>query len=151
MTLSKVSDLKAYLVGTWSLSRQVSHKSVRPCRRGLQVIMRAQVSITQEADYLLYKEVGRLYHATYEGPFQQSYFLKVDTKKPWRAHVLFADERLFFVLDWATGHHAFHHHCGGDSYEATLWAHLDTIYCQWRVEGPRKSYVMKTVLCKSFL
>ncbi|MHB1570149.1 MAG: DUF6314 family protein [Solirubrobacteraceae bacterium] len=131
-----VDDTLDFLVGTWSLSRELAdHRTgARGSFTGTAVLR----PVRAPAPGAEYEEVGRIRLGGHEGPAQrQLRWLRAEGA----VQVLFADGRPFFELDLRDGSCRVEHQCRADLYELSFQlADPDRLQERWRVRGPSKDY-----------
>ncbi|MEO0864515.1 MAG: DUF6314 family protein [Pseudomonadota bacterium] len=131
-----VSSL-ARLQGNWRLQREVRHASGQVDR------LSGTCSFTRSGPRLIQEERGTL--ETAQGRFQATRRYVWAETEGW-LQVYFEDMRPFLRLPKAVPKPEATHMCAPDRYDAvfdfTLWPRWKTV---WRVNGPRKAYVMTSV------
>jgi hypothetical protein len=139
----EISDLTAFLLGSWRLDREVLDAS----RGALTGHFRGAARFTpvdRAAGLLRYVEHGTLQLGSYGEPASRCLTYQVDG--PW-ARVTFDDGRHFHDLDLREGVWEVEHRCGDDRYDGRF--EVDGAHRwrqQWTVNGPRKRHIIRTVL-----
>lgn len=137
-----VDDLQAFLLGTWSVEREI-----RAAGRGVVGGFAGEGRFTPVAaptPHLRYLETGEMWLDGHAGPASRALRYHVDGT---RAEVCFDDGRPFHALELRDGADAASHPCGDDAYQG--WFEVidaDTWRHEWRVVGPAKDHVIATVL-----
>lgn len=137
-----VEDLRAYLRGTWRLTRQI-----RDGRAGADGRFEGQVSLTDSLEGLSYREEGELAVAGYRGAAWRCYAFRFEDCH--RAEVHFPGGLHFHSLDLQSGTWDVLHRCGQDRYRGTFeaWAQ-DRLRVIWRIRGPRKDLMLDSLLIR---
>ena len=134
-----VTNLKAYLIGDWSVERLISDRA-----RGMSGRLNGQATFTPSASGLLYEERGMLSFGAHCGPAEQSYRFDFPQGLD-HASVFFRDGRPFHDLNLSRGSDRVDHGCHPDCYAGLFVALSSTEWrCEWRVTGPRKDYDLVT-------
>ena len=135
-----VDDLRAYLRGTWRLTRQI-----RDGRAGADGRFDGNVSLTDSPEGLHYREEGELSIANYRGAAWRCYAFRFPRSSC--AEVTFPDGRHFHDLDLRRGSWDVLHRCGQDRYRGTFEAcSQDKLRVTWRIDGPRKDLILDSWL-----
>lgn len=129
-----VTDLRAYLAGTWNLARTISDT-----RLGQRGTMTGQAVFRNDGDDLLrYREDGRLAFGGYQDDAAREYLYRF--AEPAVAFVCFVDGRPFHELDLRAGEAAVRHLCSDDIYDGVIQAESEQSWrAHWSVSGPRKN------------
>jgi Family of unknown function (DUF6314) len=139
VTSCPVVDLRAFLLGTWRISRRI-----RDFRLGISGRLVGCASFTPAPGGLSYEEVGLLQFGAYEGEATQRYSVAID--RPTSAELRFADGRPFHRLELASGAADVVHRCAADRYRGRYRVSgADRLTVLWRVTGPRKRYTLATL------
>lgn len=146
-----VADLRAYLAGSWTISRTMEDR-----RRGALGRFEGQAGFTSEGeDLLAYREVGRLALGGFETVAHRRYLYAFPAPRaaphrpPHRAEVRFADGRPFHDLDLSDGLWTAGHRCAPDTYRGRFRAlGPDRWWARWIVTGPRKDQVLESLFTR---
>lgn len=137
-----VDDLRAYLRGTWRLTRQI-----RDSRADADGCFEGSVSLTDCPEGLRYREDGELSIAGYRGAAWRCYAFRFPSDD--RAEVTFPGGRHFHSLDLRRGIWEVLHRCGQDRYRGTFEACAeDRMRVIWRIRGPRKDLLLDSWLTR---
>lgn len=137
-----------YLLGHWSLTRQISdHRGHRTGRFDGQASF-LSVPGGWDTAKLDYHEQGELSIGTHRGPASRSLILLGAADGA--ADVLFADGRPFYRLDLRSGRWQAEHPCRADRYLVT-WCVLSAgkFTESWRARGPDKDYEMTATFTRT--
>lgn len=138
-----VRDLRAYLCGSWRVSRKLWDKKRQQCG-----VFHGTVAFSQADDALLYREQGRLRFGGFEGFAYRGYRFEFTSRR--RARIRFDDGRLFHFLDLTSGHFETTYDCGLDEYLGVFTALAsDRWEARWRVRGVRKDLLIDSHYTKS--
>lgn len=133
-----VEDLRAYLKGTWRLSRTISD-----FHGGKTAHYEGEARFAPDRSGLAYRESGKLMleDAVFEA--ERTYHYRFPSLGC--AAVVFDDERPFHSLDLTSGRWTTEHFCAPDRYEGAFCAESGAAWhSQWRIEGPRKDQKIET-------
>lgn len=131
-----ISDLGAYLSGSWSVLRVVTDHRRAECGSFL-----GWAIFHGAPDGLSYDEAGWLALGNHRGAASQSY--RYDLPRPDVAEVRFDDGRPFHRLDLSTGRCQARHLCGADLYDGAFEVLGEYQWrVVWRVTGPHKALVL---------
>ena len=133
-----VSDLSAFLEGTWRLSRILDDRRAKQCGRldGLAVFTPCRAQ-------LICRECGVLCIGAYQGRAERVY--RFSFPAPGRAEVAFDDGAPFHDLDLTAGTWNADHRCREDRYQGRFRVLApDAWEAVWRVAGPRKDQTLTT-------
>lgn len=137
-----VDDLRAYLRGSWRLTRQI-----RDHRAYADGAFEGSVSLTDCREGLHYREEGELSIAGYRGAAWRCYLFHFPSSG--RAEVTFPGGRHFHNLDLRSGTWDALHRCGQDSYRGSFEACAeDRLRVTWRIQGPRKDLLLDSWLTR---
>lgn len=137
-----VEDLRAYLRGTWQLTRQI-----RDGRAGADGRFEGCVSLTDSPEGLCYREEGELSVSGYRGAAWRCYAFRFQGRH--RAEVYFPGGGHFHSLDLRCGTWDVLHRCGQDRYRGTFEACArDRLRITWRIHGPRKDLLLDSRLIR---
>lgn len=129
MPPAPVSDLRAFLEGTWTVDRDLAEGDARGRFEGL-------ATFTTDGEGLLWDEHGELVLGAYRGPARRRLQL-VPRGAAWE--VLFEDGRPFHLLDLSSGHCEAGHDCRADRYDGSFDVlGPDAFEVAWDVHGPAK-------------
>jgi hypothetical protein len=137
-----VTELAAYLLGSWQLSREIiDHRSGR-------LNLEGSAEVTRRLDgTLVYTEHGMLATGVASLEFTRSYrYLATGAGT---ARVQFEDGSPFYDLDLSSGRCRVRHNCDEDLYLGFILSTNDGWYTRWRCRGPQKDYVATTRLSRS--
>lgn len=138
VALFAVADLRAFLVGRWQLTRDLTDR-----RDGVAGDMTGHAVFAAEGDTLRYRETGAMRLGGYHGQAHQSYLYHFP--QPGAAQVRFTDGRAFHTLDLTGGVWQAVHRCGADTYEGRFRVRsFDLLEATWRIAGPRKDQRLST-------
>ncbi|WP_406221311.1 DUF6314 family protein [Streptomyces decoyicus] len=136
-----VPDAAAYLSGRWSIER-----TVHDLRSGAEGSFRGTAEFRPDAagEALLHVEEGQLTWGGTANPASRTLLLR--PRPDGTAEVDFADGRPFHDLDLRTGSWTAVHPCAADRYEGTFTVvGADTWQLEWRVGGPAKDQLLRSV------
>jgi len=154
--LYPVADLRAYLAGSWTISRTLEDR-----RRGARGSFAGRAGFAPEGEGLLaYREEGRLALGGFETVAHQHYRYafpappwvgrRAPQRTPHRAEVRFADGRPFHDLDLSDGLWTAGHRCAPDTYRGRFRAlGPDRWWVRWIVTGPRKNQVLESLFSRA--
>ncbi|MDJ0354622.1 DUF6314 family protein [Paenarthrobacter sp. PH39-S1] len=167
METVSVTDLRAYLAGSWRVERTLLDRStgVRGRFQGTVLFEPADggedagaggtdagagaggpTSQTSTAKVLRQREHGTISWPTHTGTATREYLLHATTE-PAVLDMYFPDERFFHTLNLSTGRWTTGHGCHPDTYNVTYRAvssmRLDY---EWDVSGPAKDLLLSTSL-----
>lgn len=128
-------DLRAYLLGTWEVTRALRDADLGEGRfDGIAAFTAAGVGIA-------WQEAGRMRLGRYDGPASRELRI-VPAARGWE--VRFADGRPFHALDLdGADACALEHPCGEDRYTGEFSVGgPDAFEIRWRVSGPRKAQAL---------
>ncbi len=135
--LRGVADLRAFLLGTWRLSRSIDDR-----RTGQRGTFEGVAVFRPEGAELSYREAGRLALGGFETLASRGY--RYAFPAPGRAEVRFADGAPFHALELSAAAWDVAHPCGADLYRGTFrlagagrWT-ASQWTAVWRITGPRK-------------
>jgi hypothetical protein len=141
--LLAVADLGAYLAGVWQFRRLILDSRASQTGRAA-----GAVEFTPIDNGLRYSEAGALTFGGYRGAFSRSYHYRLSDLGR-EARVYFEDGRFFHVLDLTNGEMAVSHDCPPDRYRGRYRAvNIDTLQITWRIQGPRKSIAITSILTR---
>jgi hypothetical protein len=132
-----VSDLRAFLLGTWRISRRIRDSSLDLSGR-----LAGCAIFTPAPGGLCYDETGLLRFGSHQGEATRQYLLSIDRQT---AEIHHADGSPFHRLELSSGEADIVHRCADDLYHGryrVLGADCWTV--AWRVTGPRKRYSLVT-------
>lgn len=132
-----VEELKTYLKGHWSFSRQIFQNTQKHKMLG-------EVRLFSAGRGMVYWEFGLFYREGYQGSFDQKYVLDFVLPSQKQAKVYRQEGAFFFTLDLSQGPQRVHHKCGDDVYQGSLTPERESFTCCWHILGPRKKTVIKT-------
>lgn len=139
-----VGDLRAFLEGSWDLSRLIEDRLTNAPGR---YVGRA-VFVSSGDGSLTYEETGRLTTADFDDDVRQGYMFRFP--EAGIARVSFLDGRNFHDLDLRSGHWEAQHLCDPDVYDGSFRVgHADNWQSQWIVKGPRKDMTISTTYTRS--
>ncbi len=134
-----VSDLRAFLTGSWRITRRISD-----ARLGIAGRLTGLATFTPSADGLVHDEKGELRFGNHLGSATRRYHLVIGGASA--CEVRHADGSFFHHLDLASGWADILHQCGGDIYHGRYRVlRGDRFAVSWQVRGPRKQYRLSTV------
>lgn len=137
-TARGVEDLRAFLEGTWLVTRKL-----RDRRAGAQGTLEGEAMFQAEGDGLVYRENGvlRLRH----GAFKASRVYRYNFPALHCAEIFFDDGSRFHALDLSSGICEVEHQCGADSYRGQfLVVGFNEWHVDWQVLGPRKDQILES-------
>ncbi len=127
-----VTDLCAFLRGTWRLERRILDRI-----RGECAFLEGETVFRDAGDELAYREAGRLQLVGQAFEISRAY--RYLFPKAHLAEIRFADGGLFHALDLSTGAWAATHACEPDLYRGRFRTLTTDLWlAAWRVTGPRK-------------
>jgi hypothetical protein len=130
-----VGDLARFLVGRWTIEREIAGHQQGPTRFSGS----ARITHTDGGD-LEYAEIGMLTIGA--APLEAGRRLSLHLVSQASAEVRFADGTPFRLLDLSAGWWRVHLACADDRYRGRFLARSnDELAVRWHVEGPRKQYV----------
>jgi|SRR5665213_2436459 len=133
-----ISDLRAFLLGSWRISRRI-----RDFRLGICGRLEGRVIFAPALDGLVQEETGRLRFGAYEGEVTRRYRIAIAGPETATFHQ--TDGSLFHALDLSSGTADILHPCAGDRYRGRYRVlHNDCFWVNWHVSGPRKHYWLAT-------
>ncbi len=135
-----ILDLKAFLQGTWRLTRTLEDR--RADQRGR---LDGQAVFAPAGAGLVYRERGVLRLGAFTGPAERvyRYGFPGPGRAPARAEVAFEDGHRFHDLDLSHGRWSVAHSCRDDLYRGSFEVEgRDRWTVVWRVVGPRKDQVL---------
>ncbi|WP_328499486.1 DUF6314 family protein [Streptomyces sp. NBC_00414] len=145
-----VSDVLAYLAGSWQVERSVRDlaSGAAGAFSGTTVFERLDGSSRSEG--LLHRESGTFTWQGVARPAERTLrFLPGGA--PGRADVRFADGRPFHDLDLTSGRYVADHPCSADLYRGEFTVYdVDRWRTVWRVGGPAKDLVLTTDYTRSY-
>ncbi|HEX5259277.1 MAG TPA: DUF6314 family protein [Sphingomicrobium sp.] len=138
-SLRQVSDLRAFLAGTWHVDRSVLDR-----RQASTGELNGLARFTPFGRSLLYEERGTLTFGAHRGPAEQHLKFEFPDGET-QARVRFRDGRPFHELDLSDGEANVSHPCGDDLYEGRFVV-IDAGHWRssWQVAGPRKDQEIVT-------
>ena len=131
-----VTDLRAFLRGTWCLERRILDRV-----RGARAFLAGEADFREEGDELAYCEAGTL---EFDGQaFEISRAYRYRFPEAHVAEIRFADGGPFHALDLSTGAWAAIHLCKPDLYRGRFRALAPDLWlAAWWVTGPRKDQIL---------
>ncbi|MFD8549571.1 DUF6314 family protein [Streptomyces sp. NPDC059649] len=139
--LHPVPDVAGYLSGRWSIER-----TVHDLWTGTEGRFHGTADFRPDpaGGALLHMEEGEL---TWDGTaYPASRTLRLRPRPDGGAAIDFADGRPFHDLDLTTGRWTAVHPCAEDRYEGTFTVRsADEWHLEWRVTGPAKRQLLRTV------
>jgi hypothetical protein len=129
---------EARFAGLWTVSREIEDLAGGPPGR-----FRGLGRIAPDGEGLRYAEHGRLTVGAARMQASRVYLWRPEG--PTRVRVLYEDGRPFHVFDWSRVESADAHLCGEDRYEVAYSFSAESWRVRWRVTGPAKDYVSKTL------
>ena len=133
-----VTDLRAYLRGTWRLERRILDRL-----RGERAFLAGEAMFCGEGDELAYRETGTLALDGQAFEFSRAYRYRFPEAHS--AEVRFADGSLFHALDFSAGAWAADHACEPDLYRGRFRVLTPDLWlAAWWVAGPRKDQVLSS-------
>lgn len=137
--MQRVTDLRAYLAGSWHIDRRFDDR-----RHALDGTMLGEAQFSPEANALLYRERGAVTFGPYVGSAEQTHRY-VFPDGAGRAFIYFGDGRPFHELDLSNGTALVSYACGDDLYEGRFVALDDDRWeSRWTIAGPRKDQSILT-------
>ncbi|MCP5369062.1 MAG: hypothetical protein H6907_13720 [Hyphomicrobiales bacterium] len=139
MLAHAVTDLRAYLLGRWRLSRRIVDHG-----RGVTGTFDGEALFTPRGDDLLYREQGVMRLGDFSGSAFRDYLYTFPA--PARARVLFDDGHPFHEVDLSQGAAEARHLCGADTYHGRYDLDGPAAWTlAWRVTGPHKDLDLTAV------
>ncbi len=133
-----ILDLKAFLQGTWRLSRTMEDR-----RAGQRGRLDGQAVFAPQGEGLVYREHGLLRLGAFEGPAERVY--RYGFSRPQRAEVAFEDGSLFHSLELSEAGWRVEHRCRNDLYRGLFRLAAPGAWeAVWLVTGPRKDHRLVT-------
>ncbi len=133
-----ILDLKAFLQGTWRLSRTMEDR-----RAGQRGRFDGQAVFAPQGEGLVYRERGLLRLGTFEDPAERVY--RYGFSAPARAEVAFEDGSRFHSLELSEAGWRVEHRCRNDLYRGLFrLASPGAWEAVWLVTGPRKDHRLVT-------
>jgi hypothetical protein len=131
-----VRDLRAYLLGTWEVTRTLHDADLGAGR------FEGRATFTAADNAIAWHETGRMRLGGYDGPAHRELRIVPAAAQGWE--VRFADGRPFHALDLDGAETcALEHPCGADRYTGEFSvAGPDAFEIHWRVRGPRKTQAL---------
>jgi Family of unknown function (DUF6314) len=136
-TDTAVRDLRAYLLGTWGVTRSLHDADLGAGR------FEGRATFSPDGEQIAWHESGRMRLGSYDGPARRELRI-VPAERGWE--VRFADGRAFHALDLDGDGQtcALEHPCGDDRYTGELRIDgPDAFEIGWRVSGPRKEQSLR--------
>jgi hypothetical protein len=144
-------DLRAYLLGSWTVARTLLDRST-----GIRGSFTGVVRFTETPDGgLRFREEGTVAWASvpgapagtpFSGPASREYLLR-PTESPDTMDMSFPDGRPFHRMGFGPQSHRDQHWCDPDSYRVQYtWTGPDEFSYQWDVTGPAKDQLLTSVL-----
>lgn len=132
-----------FLLGTWSVERWIDDEA-----SGDVGTFHGTATFATDSDdvsRVRFDEAGVVRFGDYSG--QATRRLILSEKPGSLIDVSFADGHHFIELDLREGASQDHHQCASDGYDVTTTViDQDHIEEQWRVRGPAKNYVARTLM-----
>ncbi|HEY8721231.1 DUF6314 family protein [Pengzhenrongella sp.] len=147
--LLAVPDVTSYLLGTWSVERELLDRSVRVAGtfRGtatFRLVSGSPGAPDGAALPLEHAESGELSWSGVVGTAERTLWMHPEPDGT--ARVRFGDGRAFHDLDLRTGRWIAHHPCAADTYTGTFTVRSDDEWrVRWDVTGPTKDQRLSTV------
>jgi Family of unknown function (DUF6314) len=136
--LYPIPDLRAFLLGSWRISRRI-----HDFRLGIRGRLEGFAVFAPAADGLVQEETGKLHFGDYQGEAMRRYRIAIGGGEAATIHQ--ADGSLFHALDLSSGTADVQHPCAGDHYRGRYRVlHRDCFWVNWHVSGPRKHYRLAT-------
>ena len=133
-----ISDLRAFLLGSWRTSRRIRDFRLGACGR-----FEGQTIFQPAADGLVQEESGDLHFGAYRGGATRRYRIAIDPSGTAMVH--HADGSPFHALDLSSGTADIAHQCADDMYRGRYRVlHDNCFWVTWHVTGPRKQYRLVT-------
>ncbi len=133
-----ILDLKAFLQGTWRLSRTMEDR-----RAGQRGRLDGQAVFAPAGAGLVYRERGMLRLGAFTGPAERVY--RYGFARPQRAEVAFEDGSLFHSLELSEAGWRVEHRCRNDLYRGLFRLAAPGAWeAVWLVTGPRKDHRLVT-------
>ncbi len=135
-----IADLRAFLQGTWRLTRTLEDR-----RAGQRGRLDGQAVFAPAGAGLVCRERGVLRLGAFTGPAERVYRYRFPApgRYPGRAEVAFQDGRPFHDLDLSHGRWSVAHSCRDDLYRGSFEVEgRDRWTVVWRVLGLRKDQVL---------
>jgi hypothetical protein len=133
-----VADLRAFLEGTWLLTRALEDR-----RLGGRGALDGSAVFAAEGGGLIYRETGVLRLGG--EAFEASRVYRYRFPRPHCAEVVFEDGSRFHMLDFSGGRCAAEHRCGADLYRGRFRvAGPGEWHARWQVSGPRKDQILES-------
>jgi len=134
-----MTDLEAYLLGRWQLTREIIDHG------GDQLRLAGSAEVERlENGALSYFEQASLEGDATSLEFTRTYLFRPTGAAS--ASVEFDDGSSFFELDLHSGRCRVRHLCDQDLYLGLILTTDDGWYTRWRCRGPKKNYVATTYL-----
>lgn len=138
-----VPDVTAYLLGTWTVDRELVDRAVRGAGtfRGTATFRPVPGRGDGEPPHVAHTERGEL---AWGGTAERT--LRMRRGPDGTAHVTFPDGRSFHDLDLRAGPWTARHPCAADRYTGTFTVvSADEWHVRWDVVGPAKDQTLTTV------
>ena len=133
-----ILDLKAFLQGTWRLSRTIEDR-----RAGQRGRLDGQAVFAPQGEGLVYRERGLLRLGAFEDPAERVY--RYGFSRPQRAEVAFEDGSPFHSLELSESGWWVEHRCRNDLYRGLFRLAAPGAWeAVWLVTGPRKDHRLVT-------
>ena len=136
-TETAVRDLRAYLLGTWEVTRSLHDAELGDGR------FEGCATFSPDGEQIAWQETGRMRLGSYDGPARRELRI-VPAANGWE--VRFADGRPFHALELggAGQRCVLEHPCGEDRYSGEFSLDgPDAFEIRWRVSGPRKAQALR--------
>lgn len=141
-----VADLRSYLLGHWRLKRILRDRG-----SGAEGALTGSVLFTADDDGLHQREEGTMVWSTstgstHTGLARRDYLLR-PAGESGAMDVLFADGKLFHLLNLSAGSWSSGHWCAPDDYRVRYTARSpDRLDFEWEVSGPAKNQLLRSSL-----
>ncbi|MGZ5926673.1 MAG: DUF6314 family protein [Rhizomicrobium sp.] len=129
-----INDLRAFLLGSWRISRRI-----QDFRLGISGRFEGRVMVAPAATGIVHEETGKLSFGIHQGEATRRTLIAIG--RPEAAALYHADGSLFHALDLSSGTADILHRCADDHYRGRYRVlHGNCFWVSWYVTGPRKQY-----------
>ena len=133
-----INDLRAFLLGSWRISRRIQDFRLGICGR-----LEGRATVAPAATGLVHEETGKLCFGIHQGEATRRTLIAID--RPEAAALYHADGSLFHALDLSSGTADILHRCADDHYRGRYRVLQENCFwVAWHVTGPRKHYRLAT-------